>query len=284
MALTEIEDLTEGTVAGKGVFDEIMRATKAHLDEEFQKNRIRGPEYSQVYLGSIQHAMQQSVQFLLEKDKSYYQAQLVMAQIKLAEQQAENAIIEGKNLELQGEVLSQQGLNLAAERENMLSQKALVEQQIVNLKAEELNIPKQGQKLDADTALAVQNELNAVIEGTVLTAQECKLTAEFDLIMEQKLKTLEETGLLAQKKATEKAQTVGQGVDDDSVIGRQKGLYKSQSDGYARDAEQKAAKVLADTWNVRRTTDEGTQANTTNRLDDANVGRVIDKLLGGVGA
>jgi hypothetical protein len=51
-----------------------------------------------------------------------------------------------------------------------------------------------------------------------------------------------------------------------------------------RDAEQKAAKVLVDTWTVRRTTDEGTSANTTNQLSDAHVGRVIGKLLSGVGA
>ena len=47
-------DLTEATLGGNGVFDVLMRANKAHLESEFQKNRIKGPEYSQVYLGSFE--------------------------------------------------------------------------------------------------------------------------------------------------------------------------------------------------------------------------------------
>ena len=41
---------------------------------------------------------------------------------------------------------------------------------------------------------------------------------------------------------------------------------------------------MADTWNVRRTTDDGTVADTTNMLNDATIGRAINKMLSGVGA
>lgn len=221
MATITDAQLTQATLDGQGIFDLLMRANAAHLDAEFQKNRIKGNDYAQVYLSSTQSAMQYAIQFLLEKQRADKQAELLAAQVVTEEKQQ---------------------------------------------------------------ALLVQQELNAVTENTVLVAQECKLRAEYDLIMEQKLKTVAETALLNQKKATEKAQTLSTGVDPDSIIGRQKGLYKAQTDGYVRDAEQKAAKVLAETWSVRRTTDEGTQANSTNRLDDASVGRAINKLLGGVNA
>jgi hypothetical protein len=89
---------------------------------------------------------------------------------------------------------------------------------------------------------------------------------------------------LNQKKVTERAQTVGDGVDDNSVIGKQKLLYAAQTSGFTRDAEQKAAKLLVDSWSVRRTTDEGTVADGTNMLNDATVGRAVNKLLAGVGA
>ena len=50
-------------------------------------------------------------------------------------------------------------------------------------------------------------------------------------------------------------------------------------------AEQKAAKVMVDTWNVRRTTDpDSAAADSTNNLNDAAVGRAVTKLLSGVGA
>jgi hypothetical protein len=41
---------------------------------------------------------------------------------------------------------------------------------------------------------------------------------------------------------------------------------------------------MVDTWNVRRTTDEGTVADSVNNLNDAAVGRAVNKLLAGVNA
>ena len=213
-AAIAIGELTETTVAGDGVFDVLMRASKAHLEQEFLSGRIKGAEYSTVYLGSLEAVLAASLQFLLQHEKS----------------QAEVA------------------------------------------------------QVTAQTALITQQTANAVIEGTVLTAQKCKLDAEFDLLQSTNLKTVQETMLLLWKTNTEKAQTVALGVDVDSVVGKQKLLYAAQTEGFSRDAEQKAAKVMVDSWNVRRTTDEGTSANGSNRLDDGSVGRAVSKLLTGVGA
>lgn len=220
MPLT-VNDLTLATLDGTGVFDVLMRANKAHLESEYQKNRIKGPEYATVYLGSLESVMQTSLQFLLNKDKSDLEAQLIQAQIE---------------------------------------------------------------KVNAEIDLVKQQTANAVIEAEVLRAQKCKLDAEFDVLLQSKLKTAAEVTLLAQKTQTEKAQTVAVGVDADSVIGRQKALYAAQATGFERDAEQKVAKLMIDSWNVRRTTDEGTVADGTNMLYDPAVGRAVNKLLAGVGA
>lgn len=210
-----ITDLTQGTLEGTGVFDALMRANKVHLEAEFQKNRIKGPEYATVYLGSLQAVMQAALTFLSQSQK-------VTAEIAL---------------------------------------------------------------LEAQTALVAQQTLNAVKEGDVLDAQRCKLQAEFDLTVSTTLKSAQEITLLTQKVATERAQTTGLGVDADSVVGRQKALYQAQTTGFTRDAEQKAADLLVRSWSVQRTTDEtGTTANATNMLNDATVGRVMTKLLAGVGA
>lgn len=142
----------------------------------------------------------------------------------------------------------------------------------------------EAQLLTKQIALVEQQKLNAEVENTVLIAQECKLRAEYDLTMASILKANQETALLSQKVATERAQIVEMGVDDNSVLGKQKALYAAQTSGFTRDAEQKAAKVMIDTWNVRRTTDEGTVADSTNMLNDAAVGRAVTKLLSGVGA
>lgn len=251
-----VSALTEATLQGEGVFDVLMRAAKTHLDEEFSKNRIKGAEYSQVYLGSLTQILQTSLQFLLEQRKTTLEAQLLEAQIReidakvlLVHAQTELAIQEKKNAENQWLLLAEQ-------------------------KA----------KMTAETKLLGQQYNNAVTENDTMLKQQCKLAAEYDLIMEQKLKTVQEAGLLAQKKVTEMAQTNGAATDEDSVIGKQKKLYQAQADGFKRDAEQKAAKLMVDSWNVRRTTDEGTQANATNMLHDVAVGRAVTKLLEGAQA
>jgi hypothetical protein len=133
--------------------------------------------------------------------------------------------------------------------------------------------------------LVSKQVLNEVTQGLVLIAQKCKLEAEFDLLILNKDKTVQETTLLALKGVTERAQTSGVSVDPDSIVGRQKSLYAAQTSGFSRDAEQKAAGVLVDAWKIQRTTDsESVGGNSTNQLDDSTVGRVVTKLLTGVNA
>lgn len=232
-------DLTQATLEGTGVFDVLMRANKAHLEAEFAKNRIKGPEYSTVYLGALTQVLQTAVSFLLTKEKTNLEAQLLTKQIQLAD-------------------------------------------------AELLKSAAQLAQIQGQTALINQQRLNAIVENDVLVAQKCKLQAEFTLLEKTILKTEQETVLLTQKFVTEKAQISATGVDDNSIVGRQKLLYLAQTDGFKRDAEQKAAKLMIDTWNVRRTTDEGTIAGVVNGVDnglgDVNIARAVNKLLTGVGA
>ena len=198
-------DLTTGAVDGTGVFDQLMKAGKAHIEAEYSKGRITGADYSQVYLGMVQATLGASVNFLVQRDKIALEVELLQKQID-----------------------------------------------------------------------------NEVKQGELIEAQVCKLKAEYDLTMKTITKTGNEADLLAQKIVTEKAQTLELGVDDNSVIGKQKALYQAQTDGFSRDAEQKAAKLLIDTWNARRMTDDGTVADGTNKLNDAMIGRFIDKLAAGI--
>jgi hypothetical protein len=255
MALV-ISDLTQGTLAGTGVFDELMKSVKAHLTEEYDKGRIKGNEYASVYLGALNQVMDQALAFLLKKQTSDLEVLFLQAQIDKL----------GKEILL------------------VEAQEALAIQQKENLAAEALNIPKIGDKLDAETDLVSKQSDSEVVRTTVLTAEKCLLEARFDTEVENKLKTAAETTLLNQKKVTEQAQTSGTAIDADSVIGKQISLYSNQAAGFVRDAEQKAAQILADTWKVRRTTDEGTVADSTNMLYDTAIGRAINKLLTGVQA
>jgi hypothetical protein len=258
-----IADFTDETLDGAGVFDAMMRAVKTHVAVEFDSGRITGQDYATVYLGALQSTMDRALQFLLQKDK-------ITLELELLE-------IEKEKLVIEKDQAAAQLLLIAAQVDKVTEEIELVTAEVTKATTETARINSQ-------RALVDQQVLNAGVEFQVLEAQLCKLQAEFNLIMQQVEKALAETGLLNQKKVSEQAQTSGTGVDEDSIIGKQVKLYGAQAEGFSRDAEQKAAKIMIDTWNVRRTTDEGTQATTANGLDEPNIGRVVTKLLDGINA
>jgi hypothetical protein len=237
-----------------------------------------------VYLGSMTQVLQTAVQFLLQKDKAANEAALLEVQVRNAEAQillvgaqTELAIQQKKNAE-------NEWLLLAEQKAKLIAETAMIVQQKANAIIDGELTAEQKTKTVAETRVLGQAYLNAVTENATMLKQQCKLAAEFDVLMEQKLKTAQETTLLSQKTATEKAQTVAAGVDDASVVGRQKKLYEAQTNGFTRNSEQSAAKLLIDSWTVRRTTDEGTVADSVNNLNDATIGRAVNKLLSGINA
>lgn len=305
-----LEDLTTAEVTGTGVFDVLMQAHKAHLDQQFKDNRIRGTEYATVYLGSLEAVLQGAITFLLQKDKTALEAALVAKQIELVEVEKEKALAELANIQallpkVDAEIAYLVAQTEALQAKNpveiealqteislkeaqipvMIKELDLKEAEIAIAQAQATKIPAEVLHTEAQTNMVSKQALSEIERAKVLIAEECKLRAEYDVLMQNKEKVAEEKQLLLWKTNTEKAQTLGAGVDPDSVIGKQKNLYQAQADGFKRDAEQKAAKVMVDSWNVRRTTDSTqTSGNANNKLDDTFVGQAVAKLLSGVGA
>jgi len=164
----QITDVTDGTVGGAGVFDKLMSVITAHIDVEYNKNRIKGSDYSTVYLGAMQSAMAQAVQFVL------------------GEQQAQ----------------------------------------------------KQAELLDQKLATEEAQILDTTTMGT-------------------------NPGAVA------------------GMVGKQKGLLQQQTDGFQRDAEQKALKIMMDSWNIRRSTDSLTE--TPSKATDLDIDEFIDTIAAGIG-
>ena len=94
-------DLTTGALDGTGVFDQLMRSVKPHIKAEYDSGRIKGAEYSQVYLAAVNSAMSQSIEFLLKQDAT----------------------------KAQNEILEQQKLQLVAETASAVAQTALLTEQ-----------------------------------------------------------------------------------------------------------------------------------------------------------
>ncbi len=167
----DITDLTHASVEGNGVFDVLMRAVNAHLQKEWSANRLKGTEYSTVYLGALESTMNASLQFLLARDKTN-------AEIDILKQQLVNLKVEEANAIKQGVVLTNQAAQIAQETAKSVAQTSLVGKQELQVIAETLNVPKQGALVDAQKALTDQKLLTEQDALLTATAQRSVLTAQ----------------------------------------------------------------------------------------------------------
>lgn len=212
----QIDDLTNADVAGRGVFDELMRAVGANLIQEYEKQRITGGDYAEVYLGSIQTVLAQATQFVLQKGTQSKQVELLNAQ--LAQTEAQTRLIE------------KQILLADAQLANTQAETALTQQRLLT---EVQNTELVGHQAD-----------NALLQAEILRKQALKLDEDTELVTEQIYNAQ------AQRLDTVNSLPVA------GAIGKQKELYSAQIDGFSRDAEQKLLKILLDTWSVSRTTND----------------------------
>lgn len=235
-----ITDLTLKTLDGTGVLDQMLATMRVHLAEQFDKERIQGTEYAEVYLGAFQSTLAAAIQFLLARRKLGLDLKLQEAQISLTTAQEEQ------------------------------------------IRAEMQKIPYEIQALQKQLELADKQIAQADKQLELTQAQIQVQLKQLDLMAEQLEQAKAQTAYYEQRTITEKAQTQAGVAATGSVIGTQITLMNKQADGYDRNAEQQAAQIWANTWNVRRQTDEDTIADSTNRLSDADLGKVMTKLAQGI--
>lgn len=240
-ALTN-DDLTTKTVDGTGTFDVLMSSISAHLGSEYDKGRITGAEYAKVYLGAMEAAMGNAVQFLLQKDASYWAGIRAQWDAKTAEARLVQARVE----------LASAKVNLAAVQYAARTQEATYALTKMKLSTESIQYCTAKYNLDniAPQQLRVVTEQ---ADGAVIAND----IASYNLV----------NILPVQKKAAEeqmesvRAQTLDTRSDGVTpvvgVLGKQKDLYSQQITSYKRDAEMKAAKLFTDAWITMKTIDEG---------------------------
>ena len=97
--IVDINDFSNGSIdnsnpqdpkwEGTGVFDIIMKAANENIKIQNQASRITGAEYAEVYLGTMQTAISESMRFLLNKDQSTKDLEVKQANIDLLNRQKE---------------------------------------------------------------------------------------------------------------------------------------------------------------------------------------------------
>jgi len=92
-SVIDIENFTDGYVdeaadgtkswEGTGVFDTVIKAVNGNIQVEYDNGRITGPAYAQVYLGSMNNAMNLAMQFLLRERQTELQLEKAEEELRL---------------------------------------------------------------------------------------------------------------------------------------------------------------------------------------------------------
>lgn len=275
----DIPAFTGGEQKGSGIFEELMRAVKSHLAEEHKAGRITGDQYTKAYIVSLEAAMAQGSNYLLQHQLINQQIRLLDQEILAAEKNVElvQKQIDKMDAEIQlinAQVLTEGKRQLIMDQEllNLGKQEDLLDGQIVGVDKDNLIKDEQVLQIKAQTSLTTQQKVNATSENQVITNTAAKVQTE--------------TAVLEQKRITEEAQTkdtVG-GQPVEGVVGRQVTLYENQAEGYIRDAEQKAAKIFMDSFNTRTSIETLNENETLDAtVTGTQIKDVLNKVREGVG-
>jgi len=266
MPTIAITEITQGTLTGTGVFDKLMASVTAHLDDQYSKGRITGAEYATVYLGAVQSAMQQSVSFVLGEQ----QAELALTQLndtlitssKQREEISQRIVLVDTQVSEQLDGTLRANTQLTDTLTTSLKQREQLDNQIdlihvqmaeavdgttranVQLQDGLTTAVKQRDQITSAVALSA-----AQVAETTAGTTRTDLQSAQDLLLksQQILKTSSEKAMLDKKALTEVQQAV--------LVTKQQDLYVAQKNGFAKDAEQKAAKLVSELWQISKGTD-----------------------------
>ena len=159
MAIIDITDVTAGAVVngkwtGTGVFDVLMEAVNSNIDNQYQSGRIKGTDYANVYLGSIQAVLQQSVDYITKKQLIEAQVAEVLAGTTRSDTQA----LDAHNTSLKQQLLLDEEVDTANAQQLLLAEDLLHrEEQLKATYTERVLKDKQAAELGLDNVVKTAN-------------------------------------------------------------------------------------------------------------------------------
>lgn len=150
----KFEDLSNGSLnradannvtwTGTGIFDRLMLAVNGNIQAQYESGRITGSDFANVYLGSMQTSISESVKYLLNKDSiakglEAQDVQIAISEVQLAES-SEKWLLQKQILENQ---LEMSNVDVAYKEQNVLRDLEIRDKQIESASADiEFNVSK----------------------------------------------------------------------------------------------------------------------------------------------
>ena len=150
----KFEDLSNGSLnradannvtwTGTGIFDRLMSAINGNIQAQYESGRITGSDFANVYLGSMQTSISESVKYVLNKDSiakglEAQDVQIAISEVQLAES-SEKWLLQKQILENQ---LEMSNVDVAYKEQNVLRDLEIRDKQIESASADiEFNVSK----------------------------------------------------------------------------------------------------------------------------------------------
>ena len=237
----DIEDFTKVDIKGDGVFDKLLQTFRIHLQEEFDKNRIVGKQYSDAFIQGYLGIERDAIELMLAKEKQALEIKLLESQI--AGQEKQNQLIDAQiagivldnvakdfnNTKMLPEQLAQiikendildvdrqtKGYNLdfilPAQLQNMLADKLQTEAQTGLIGSNKLNVDKDIAVKDYQLKFMMPKELERVTAEVGLSqANKSKVEYEVASLLPAQLQNMTKQNSLLDAQA---ARTIAETAD-----------------------------------------------------------------------
>ena len=237
----DIEDFTKVDIKGDGVFDKLLQTFRIHLQEEFDKNRIVGKQYSDAFIQGYLGIERDAIELMLAKEKQALEIKLLESQI--AGQEKQNQLIDAQiagivldnvakdfnNTKMLPEQLAQiikendildvdrqtKGYNLdfilPAQLQNMLAEKLQTEAQTGLIGSNKLNVDKDTAVKDYQLTYVMPKELERVTAEVGLSqANKSKVEYEVASLLPAQLQNMTKQNSLLDAQA---ARTIAETAD-----------------------------------------------------------------------
>jgi hypothetical protein len=255
-------EYTGKKVDAGGFFDDLMEALKSHLEQEYAKQRIRGADYTKVYLGSVEAALANATQYLTAMELMDVQRLKIEAEILAINAEREKTELEKERLRYEIDEL------LPLEKIKTEQQGLLIKAQVEEIRykidelypLEKVKLELQNKQIDSQVKLT-DAQIDKMKEDIELVREQV-LASKFNrekVLPVELLKVTAEKDLINQRFITEVAQTENKLPDGSAVagsIGKQIELHEQQRISFIRDAEHKVGKMMTEIWSISKTADE----------------------------
>lgn len=247
-----LSDLTagDGTLAGSGTFDVLMRAINKHLEEQYKKQRITSTEWSKVYIQGIELALTQGSAFLVAANQAAWAGESAKRQAELLDIQ-KASMAQDHSTKVMETITAKMGLgkmqiDAYVSQGNLVATKTKIGDMFHDILAKEAQQKLLDEQIDTQRA-QTKDTLTSGQPISGLVAVEKSMKAKQLILIDEQVDAAR-----AQTKNT----LTGGVTAVAGILGSQKSLYDQQRQSYIHDGMNKAAKLLSDAWTTQKTVDD----------------------------